>query len=138
MCYYTQILELYLLYLLFYYISQLMHHVMFNLYVYFYIQITMLDAAGLIKSFGPNFFTMMCAVHVSLHSRWQTYPQRIIKCSQNISYMYIQLVIQYMLTKLILVTKHKYNGVFENYITDYYIFRYKSIIIHKIYPKIIE
>ena len=43
-----------------------------------------------------------------------------------------------MLTKLILVTKHKYNGVFENYITDYYISRYKSIIIHKIYPKIIE
>ena len=43
-----------------------------------------------------------------------------------------------MLKKPILVNKHKYHGVFKNTITDYYISRYKSIIIHKTYPKIIE
>ena len=43
-----------------------------------------------------------------------------------------------MLKKPIVVNKHKYHGVFKNFITDYYISRYKSIIIYKTYPKIIE
>ena len=43
-----------------------------------------------------------------------------------------------MLKKPIVVNKHKYHGVFKKFITDYYISRYKSIIIHKAYPKIIE
>ena len=43
-----------------------------------------------------------------------------------------------MLKKPILVTKPKYYGVFKNYITVNYISRYKSIIKHKTYPKIIE